>query len=69
LVSGTVTSVRQNRGELLVTYRTDSSYGVSCRLAGVTAAPHLGTTLTVLTVGHAAEGQPGSVVLRDCVIP
>jgi hypothetical protein len=46
-----------------------STYGVSCDLGAMPAAPRVGETFTVLTVGQAAERLPAGVLLRDCVVP
>lgn len=69
LVSGTVASVGRRDGHLIVGLRTGSSYGASCDLGTASVAPHVGETLTVLTVGQAAERLPGGVLLRGCVVP
>ncbi len=69
LVGGTVASVGRRDGHLIVGFQTDSSYGASCDLGAATAAPRVGQTFTVLTLGQAAERLPAAVLLRDCVVP
>ena len=69
LVGDTVASVGRRDGHLIVGLRTGSSYGASCDLGTASVAPHVGETLTVLTVGQAAERLPGGVLLRGCVVP
>jgi hypothetical protein len=69
LVTGTIASVTQGDGHLLVAFKTGSTYGTACDLGALTAAPRVGQTFTVLTVGQAAERLPAGVLLHDCVIP
>jgi hypothetical protein len=68
LVTGTIASVTRGK-DLIVAFRTGSPYGASCDLGALTAAPRVGETFTVLTVGRAAERLPAGVRLHDCVIP
>ena len=69
LVTGTIASVTRGTDHLIVTFKTGSSYGASCDLGALRVAPGVGETLTVLTVGQAAERLPAGVRLHDCVIP
>jgi hypothetical protein len=69
LVTGTIASVTRGTDHLIVAFRTGSTFSASCDLSALTAAPRVGETLTVLTVGQAAERLPAGVVLHDCVIP
>jgi len=69
LVGGTVASVGPRGGHLIVGFKSDSSYGVSCDLGAATVAPRVGQAFTVLTVGQAAERLPAAVLLRGCVVP
>jgi hypothetical protein len=69
LVTGTIASVTRGTDHLIVALRTGSAYGTSCDLGALPAAPRVGETLTVLTVGQAAERLPSGVRLHDCVIP
>jgi hypothetical protein len=68
LVTGTIASVTRGK-DLIVAFRTGSTYGASCDLGALSAAPRVGETFTVLTVSQAAERLPAGVRLNDCVIP
>ena len=69
LVTGAIASVSRGTDHLIVAFRTGSAYGASCDLGTLTAAPRVGETFTVLTVGQAAERLPAAVLLRGCVVP
>ena len=69
LVTGTIASIARGKDHLLVAFKTGSTFSASCDLGALNVEPHVGETLTVLTVGQAAERLPAGVVLHDCVIP
>jgi len=69
LVTGTIASVTRGKDHLIVAFKTGSTFSASCDLGTLPASPRVGETLTVLTVGQAAERLPAGVLLHDCVIP
>jgi hypothetical protein len=69
LVTGTVAAVSRRDGHLIVGFRTDFAYGAECDLGPAAVAPRVGDTITVVTVGQAAERLPSAVLLHDCIVP
>ena len=69
VVRGTVSSVSNNGGALVVGLKTDGSFGVSCDLGNDSQRPVTGDTITVIAEGAKAEREASAVLLHDCVVP
>ena len=69
LVSGTVSSVSRTNNDLVVTFKTTSSFKVLCDFGGSSSAIRPGDVITALSEGGSAKREISSVLLKDCLIP
>ena len=69
LISGTVASVSKQHNDLVIGFKTSSSYRALCDFGSSSTTVHVGDTLTALTEGGVAERQPAAVLLAHCQLP
>jgi len=69
LVSGTVSTISKNNGDVTVGFDTTSSFRVLCDFDNTTASFHSGDNITALSEGGSAQRQPSAVLLKNCVLP
>jgi len=68
LVKGTISTVSQSNGDLVVGFKTSSSYGALCDFGNSGVSFRTGGTITVLAESGPAERQPSAVLLKGCVL-
>ena len=68
VIHGTVATVKGTGSERQISMHTDSSFGLTCTLAGPLAVgqPAAGTVISVVAPGGRAQREPSSVNLPDC---
>ena len=69
LVKGTVSSVKQNNNDLVVNFKSNSTFGAVCDFGSSSATIHQGDIITVISEAGSAERQPSAVLLKNCVFP
>ena len=69
IFSGTIISLNQQPGRVVVGLRTTDSYGVSCELASGNGNLKIGRTLKFEAETYQAERQPSGVLLHQCINP
>ncbi len=68
IVSGVIASLSQQGNDLVLGFKTSSSYNAYCNLGSATTSLHVGDTTTVMSEAARAERQPGAVMLTGCMI-
>ena len=69
LVTGTLSSVNKTAGDLVIGFKTDSTYGALCDLGNSNQVLHVGERISALGESGPAQRQPSAVLLKGCVIP
>jgi hypothetical protein len=69
VMRGTVASVHQRAGDVVVEFSTRSAYKSLCDLGSPLSTPHVGDTITVLAEGATVERRPSAVMLTGCTLP
>ncbi len=68
LISGVVSTVVHGGGSTVVSFNTDSPYGVQCSFANISHVPAVGQTIRVLTVAESADRLNAGVGLNNCLL-
>ena len=68
IISGTITSLSHSGADTSVNFKTDSTYGAECSFVNFRGKISKGQTIKVLTIASAAERQPASVKLNNCLL-
>ena len=69
LVDGTVASVESSSNNSIASFKTTSSYSVSCDFGRLMPTIRTGDKIIVITEGATAVRQPSGVMLKNCVLP
>ena len=67
IFNGTVTSINQQAGKIVVGLYTADAYGVSCELARENTNLKVGITFKFEAETYQAERQPSGVLLHNCI--
>ena len=68
IVSGVIASLNTQGNDLVLGFKTNSSYNAYCNLGAATTSLHIGDTTTVLAEAASAQRQPSAVMLTQCMI-
>jgi hypothetical protein len=68
LVKGTVSSVSNPNGDVVIGLKTESSYKSFCDLGVSDHVFETGDQVTVMAESGPAERQPSAVLLKGCVL-
>ncbi len=69
VIRGTVRSLDNHGGDVVLEFSASSAYRALCDLGHVPSTPRVGETVTVVAEGAAAERQTAAVILTGCTIP
>jgi hypothetical protein len=68
ILTGTVSSVSINNHNVIVEFKTSSSYKAFCDFSSSSPTIDRNQTITILSEGATALREPSAVMLEDCIL-
>ncbi len=66
LISGSIESITHVNSKIIVSFKTNSTYGAQCSFTNINEVLNIGQSIEVLSIANSAERMKSGVQLNDC---